>query len=964
MTKPIAGTVRNDEEVLNILGLNAIFKSKKNAMSKKINIDLLTANENTQVEKEKAKESMYDQPDVDRREEYVLPHVFYLRNLKNLHLAYNNIQDIPADFSILNSNLESLDLSFNLLTQINVSLCRGFSNLKFLNLESNKIKDMSDKLRELNELEYFNLNNNRLVTLSYELCFDLKRLKELHLSGNLLEKLPQFASTRKVKLKSGNSEKRSENAAARALTPSQAHLISSLKSSSSRNGQHSASTQNKTLYTFNLPNLNRIDLSNNKFKADFPLYNTFALCSRLTEIDLSCNKIVYVDTIDENEATSTAALEAESATVSSSATNGADKSNNFASDAQVRRLTGPKRKLAALKSLNLSDNEFYFAKGGFIRMLCDIYKLAPNMSTLHYDQINGNKLGIDLNAQKNKNSSLDSGAKNLPAASNVKVSTSTNADNAPNKKISEISVTAMLDNANTNAGPNANLMSTIDDHFYFDFNEKDEQILDVVATNSAGNGSDEQYVMIDCYERMLENLQILNLSNNNLTKIPPFVYKIKGLKQIYFNGNLLKRIPNELYKKPQSLEDELVFERLKQLQLIKIKEEQKRKRIENGEEEEEEEEPEEPEEPVEDEENTKKKKNKKKTKKELEKEKQEAAAEEERKRREAEALLQKDVKLVSDSLEIIHLNNNQIEYVPDSLFSNFKCLKEIKLMSNPLRDPPQESVCISAKLTTRNNEFKWASFGAKSESISAQVTTTSIIKLEKPASAAVNSKLASIQIPFMDTSSARQHDSKGLSRDAKLLKEDPLPTLPNLFFETNDFLKPLQSYMTKYKSREGKYLILKFSRFSNMTERDFFFLYWKDMILCNMFVLIKDNIESVETLYKLMRRLKMPMERVEYVCKEIGDSVAKNWPKIAAVEYPIVPGQLRLTQRELKVKMTEYTLKLQTWNLLSAWRNTFGTEAQSDEIIRIFKLMNSNQFEAELYRKLVSFKLSSNMFRV
>jgi hypothetical protein len=101
-----------------------------------------------------------------------------------------------------------------------------------------------------------------------------------------------------------------------------------------------------------LPSLNKIDLSNNKFRADFPLYNAFALCSRLTEIDLSCNKIVYVDTVDENEAASTAALEAESATVSASA-NEAVKGNNFASDAQVRRLTGPKRKLAALNSLNL-----------------------------------------------------------------------------------------------------------------------------------------------------------------------------------------------------------------------------------------------------------------------------------------------------------------------------------------------------------------------------------------------------------------------------------------------------------------------------------------------------------------------------------------------------------------------------------------------------------------------------------
>ena len=136
------------------------------------------------------------------------------------------------------------------------------------------------------------------------------------------------------------------------------------------------------------------------------------------------------------------------------------------------------------------------------------------------------------------------------------------------------------------------------------------------------------------------------------------------------------------------------------------------------------------------------------------------------------------------------------------------------------------------------------------------------------------------------------------------------------------------------------------------------------MILCNMFVLIKDNIDSIETLYKLMRRLKMPMERVDYVCKEISDSVTKNWKKIAAVEYPIEPGKLRLSRRELKVKMKEYILKLQAWNLLNAWRNTFGTEAQSDEIVRILKLMNSNQFENELYQKLVAFKLSSNMFRV
>ena len=136
------------------------------------------------------------------------------------------------------------------------------------------------------------------------------------------------------------------------------------------------------------------------------------------------------------------------------------------------------------------------------------------------------------------------------------------------------------------------------------------------------------------------------------------------------------------------------------------------------------------------------------------------------------------------------------------------------------------------------------------------------------------------------------------------------------------------------------------------------------MLLCNMFMIVKDNVDSLETLLKIMRRLKMPMDRVQYVCKEIQDSVAKNWSKIALVEYPPEPGKLRPTKRELHRKMNEYILKLQAWNLLNAWRSTYGSDAQSDELIRILKIMNSNNLENDLYEKLVSAKLSSNMFRV
>ncbi len=136
------------------------------------------------------------------------------------------------------------------------------------------------------------------------------------------------------------------------------------------------------------------------------------------------------------------------------------------------------------------------------------------------------------------------------------------------------------------------------------------------------------------------------------------------------------------------------------------------------------------------------------------------------------------------------------------------------------------------------------------------------------------------------------------------------------------------------------------------------------MLLCNMFLVIKDTIDSKETLLKILRRLKMPMDKVDYVCKEIQNNVTKNWTKIAEIEYPKQPGKLSLSRRELNKKMREYILKLQAWNLLNAWRNTFGPDAPSDELVRILRLMNSNDCENLLYEKVFRLKFASSMFRV
>lgn len=198
-----------------------------------------------------------------------------------------------------------------------------------------------------------------------------------------------------------------------------------------------------------------------------------------------------------------------------------------------------------------------------------------------------------------------------------------------------------------------NLISIIDENYYFDFNPENQ------------------------INPLVQGLETIDLSNNNLKNFPSFLYKLKNLRQIYFNGNLLKKIPNELYQGSRpSAEHDANFERLKKLQELRVKEEKKKNAEEDFDEDE-------------DEQELKKKKKKLKNKLKQEPPKIEPLQDIPEAEQEPQVLL-------SDTLEILHLNNNQLEHVPENLFSYFKSLKEIKLLNNPLKDPPQESICISS----------------------------------------------------------------------------------------------------------------------------------------------------------------------------------------------------------------------------------------------------------------------------
>ena len=145
-------------------------------------------------------------------------------------------------------------------------------------------------------------------------------------------------------------------------------------------------------------------------------------------------------------------------------------------------------------------------------------------------------------------------------------------------------------------------------------------------------------------------------------------------------------------------------------------------------------------------------------------------------------------KLLAESLEVIQLNSNKIEHVPENLFSNFKSLREIKLKDNPLKEPPQESVCISAVF--KRNASNLSNTSVTKTELAQQIndfdSISTITLLEKTSN---KSQKPSLPIELQD--------------DTKLFDKNNF-NLPNLFFETNEALKPLQSYMDKYKKREGK----------------------------------------------------------------------------------------------------------------------------------------------------------------
>lgn len=318
-------------------------------------------------------------------------------------------------------------------------------------------------------------------------------------------------------------------------------LLTFLLSAASRKGR----------FTFNLPNLIKIDLSGNKLKSDLNIYNTFAPCQLLKHINLNSNLIERLLVWHEHSPDSVGVISAEIAAQEASSPDidarlSKTSQSKFIHDDDIKSLRRAKYRLNYLESVDLSNNRIKFKiRGEFLMILCQFYQLAPNLQAFFYNQKNGLKLGL-------KPSDSTAAAESTIVTESSKINLSES--NLGEEYLFELDLEDI--SKEENAGDRTGVLSSI------------------------SRASSAHMVTINwAYERLRTQLKVIDLSSNNLSKLPHFLFDLNSLTEIYFNENMLKKIPNEFYQRPRiTPDDETNFQRLKHLQILQERERAKRER--------------------------------------------------------------------------------------------------------------------------------------------------------------------------------------------------------------------------------------------------------------------------------------------------------------------------------------------------------------------------------------------------
>lgn len=112
----------------------------------------------------------------------------YFKNIRELYLGSNNIEELPSEIGNL-SNLQMLCVEKNQLRELPEEIGR-LIHLETLDLDHNRLSNLPKAIANCRILASLQLNNNRFTYLPDEIC-ELTRLESLDVSSNKLTKLPK-----------------------------------------------------------------------------------------------------------------------------------------------------------------------------------------------------------------------------------------------------------------------------------------------------------------------------------------------------------------------------------------------------------------------------------------------------------------------------------------------------------------------------------------------------------------------------------------------------------------------------------------------------------------------------------------------------------------------------------------------------------------------------------------------------
>ncbi|KAK3877252.1 hypothetical protein Pcinc_018050 [Petrolisthes cinctipes] len=427
-----------------------------------------------------------------------------LPNLLELHLQNNVIEFIAKEaFSSL-SNLQHLNLEGNKITEVPDSLSRYPASLITLNLSKNQINSIhADAFRDQTKLEIIWLNNNNVSTIFQVMLSDLSALKELYLENNWINNIMDRSFSAMNKLKKLNL--------------------------SGNQMEHVNSPLFEGLYS-----LEKLYLGNNKIMDIEP--QTFQKLKRLEELDLTGNEILVIRRYMFEGTIPLKRLNLQAASIT-------DINPDSFTDLlyleelnlkrnHLTRLNRTYLNVRSIKSLNLAENKFEIIDED------SLYSL-PYLESLDLSGCQLPRLPPHLLAEASE-------LKNLNLANNNFVSL-TAALFQKMKGLRELDL--------SNNYLNNNIMNSLEGLVKLEVLKLDLNPLNEL-TGSLRNmdGLRELHLSGTELTRMentvfikLRQLKKLDLSNNNLTVIPPGIFANLSLEKLSLADNFFTQIPNSLF---------------------------------------------------------------------------------------------------------------------------------------------------------------------------------------------------------------------------------------------------------------------------------------------------------------------------------------------------------------------------------------------------------------------------------